>query len=411
MLPDHRRALFGQIERKHDVRERALNVHRGADHQRVPLMAVQHAGRERPGGLEVLHIRFVDLGERAETLQVGRPTRHRPLARTLADGGRRDEHHQARCESTGPQFEAVHSCPHVEDEGVKKNGLKHSCPSESETRTRSGGPRSRQATTIVRLLQPGLLLGIEVISRLAASVNQPFGCPPSSRHTRAPATLKPPSYTKPPAPTAPRTRSARARAAPASPTMPYTAGPHELCPTPTAPHARRCSISSPVSPGANTPPCTGANQPPVMRWTSPSACPNPVRSASARAGSSCMSTRCATRSTSRGTGAAPGAVPRGPRPRSGRPRARSRRGRTSTCPRRSGARDPPPAPAPSRRSADCTTRRWRAPRRARAACPSRGPREKESTDAGRSGAAGPGRGGAQTGARTRAPDPRLAPRP
>ena len=110
MLPDHRCAFLRQVERKHDVRERAVHVHHRADDQRVPFMTVQNAGRERPGGLEVLHVRLVDLGKRAVTLQVGSPTRHRPLSRcALGDGGRRDEHHQARRESTGPQFESVHS--------------------------------------------------------------------------------------------------------------------------------------------------------------------------------------------------------------------------------------------------------------------------------------------------------------
>src|SRR6185437_5311068 len=184
---------------------------------------------------------------------------------------------------------------HVEDEGVKKNGPDKLCPSESGDPRDSGGPAfptgdNHRPTPST----PGLLLGIVVISPLASTVNQAFertqspGKDPPfrpvtespSRHTRAPPTLKPPSYTKPPGPTAARTRCASASATPGSPTMPYTAGPHELCPTPTAPHARSRSTNSPVSPGANTPPCAGANQPPVMRWTSPSAAPNPARSAS-----------------------------------------------------------------------------------------------------------------------------------
>src|SRR6185437_6221454 len=202
---------------------------------------------------------------------------------------------------------------HVEDEGVKKNGPDKLCPSESGDPRDSGGPAfptgdNHRPTPST----PGLLLGIVVISPLASTVNQAFertqspGKDPPfrpvtespSRHTRAPPTLKPPSYTKPPGPTAARTRCASASATPGSPTMPYTAGPHELCPTPTAPHARSRSTNSPVSPGAKTPPCAGANHPPVMRWTSPSAAPNPARSASASAGRSCIKTRCDTRSTS-----------------------------------------------------------------------------------------------------------------
>src|SRR5439155_310321 len=106
---------------------------------------------------------------------------------------------------------------------------------------------------------PGLLLGIEVISPGPATVNQAQRAvlqpetAPASRHTRAPPTLKPPSYTKPPVPTAARTRCASAWEAPASPTMPYTAGPHELCPTPTAPHARSRSTSSPPPPRQRPP--------------------------------------------------------------------------------------------------------------------------------------------------------------
>src|SRR5260370_880663 len=84
--------------------------------------------------------------------------------------------------------------------------------------------------------------------------------------------------------------------------MPYTAGPHELCPTPTAPQARSRSTNARVSPGANTPPWTGANQPPVISWIWDSAAPKPARSASTSAGRSCSSTRCATRSTSAALG-------------------------------------------------------------------------------------------------------------
>src|SRR5438093_13672784 len=55
----------------------------------------------------------------------------------------------------------------------------------------------------------------------------------SPRHTRAPVGLKAPSYTAPPGPNTPCTRPASARAAVASPTIPYTAGPHDLSPPPT----------------------------------------------------------------------------------------------------------------------------------------------------------------------------------
>ena len=61
-------------------------------------------------------------------------------------------------------------------------------------------------------------------------------------------------------PGGPRTGSASARPASAPSTIPYTAGPQELCPTPAAPHSaiRRTSVAA--VPGANTPPCCGANQ-------------------------------------------------------------------------------------------------------------------------------------------------------
>src|SRR5438445_2953302 len=74
----------------------------------------------------------------------------------------------------------------------------------------------------------------------------------SPRVTRAPCALKPPSYTSPPAPPAPPAPStARARAAIACDSsvlavIPYTAGPHELCPTPAAPQSRSRPTISPV---------------------------------------------------------------------------------------------------------------------------------------------------------------------
>src|SRR6266581_4767480 len=69
------------------------------------------------------------------------------------------------------------------------------------------------------------------------------------RVTRAPCALKPPSYTTPPTPAAPSTARARAAIACDSPALapiPYTAGPHELCPTPAAPQSRSRSTISPV---------------------------------------------------------------------------------------------------------------------------------------------------------------------
>ena len=80
--------------------------------------------------------------------------------------------------------------------------------------------------------------------------------------------------------------------------MPYTVGPHELWPTPAAPHSVMRRTSSSLGPGANVPPCTGANQRPLIAWIAVSAAPNVARSASASAGSSAISARCATRSAS-----------------------------------------------------------------------------------------------------------------
>src|SRR5438445_4620123 len=80
----------------------------------------------------------------------------------------------------------------------------------------------------------------------------------SPRVTRAPCALKPPSYTSPPAPPDPPAPStARARAAIACDSsvlavIPYTAGPHDLCPPPPAPPPRPPPTRSPVSPGPNT---------------------------------------------------------------------------------------------------------------------------------------------------------------
>ncbi len=38
-----------------------MDIHRVADHEGRALVAAQHAGRERPGDLEVAHIVLVDL--------------------------------------------------------------------------------------------------------------------------------------------------------------------------------------------------------------------------------------------------------------------------------------------------------------------------------------------------------------
>jgi hypothetical protein len=60
----------------------------------------------------------------------------------------------------------------------------------------------------------------------------------SARHKRAPWEGNAPSYTAHGRPDTPCTSSARRAPAAAPSTMPYTAGPQELCPTPCAPQSR-----------------------------------------------------------------------------------------------------------------------------------------------------------------------------
>src|SRR2546425_12663242 len=68
----------------------------------------------------------------------------------------------------------------------------------------------------------------------------------SPRVTRAPCALKPPSYTTPPALSTARARAAIACDSSALAVIPYTAGPHELCPTPAAPPPRSRSTIPPA---------------------------------------------------------------------------------------------------------------------------------------------------------------------
>ncbi|MNT38380.1 hypothetical protein D3C72_1745690 [compost metagenome] len=53
--------LVLQVDRDHLVRERRMDVHRIADHQRRAFMAPQHTGGHRPGDLQVLDVALVDL--------------------------------------------------------------------------------------------------------------------------------------------------------------------------------------------------------------------------------------------------------------------------------------------------------------------------------------------------------------
>ena len=80
VLPDHRRAGLGQIERVHDVREGRVDVHHVADDERIALVPPKRPGRERPDGPELGHVRRRDLLERAEPLQAVITTGHVPFA-------------------------------------------------------------------------------------------------------------------------------------------------------------------------------------------------------------------------------------------------------------------------------------------------------------------------------------------
>ena len=77
-------AVVLQIERIDDVRERRVQVHHVADDQRAAFMAAQHAGREAPFDLQVLHIVLVDLVKRRIALVRVVAGLHDPIARIFA---------------------------------------------------------------------------------------------------------------------------------------------------------------------------------------------------------------------------------------------------------------------------------------------------------------------------------------
>ncbi len=52
-----------QVERIDGVRERRMHIHRIANHQRAAFVTAKHAGRERPGHLQLADIGGVDLIE------------------------------------------------------------------------------------------------------------------------------------------------------------------------------------------------------------------------------------------------------------------------------------------------------------------------------------------------------------
>jgi hypothetical protein len=72
-----------QIDREGGVRERRVDVHDAVDHQRTTFMTVQHAGREGPRSLQVLHVAAVDLLQAAVVAVVVVLALHDPLALVL----------------------------------------------------------------------------------------------------------------------------------------------------------------------------------------------------------------------------------------------------------------------------------------------------------------------------------------
>ena len=91
VLPQHRRARLGEVERVDGVGEGGVHVHHVADHQRVAFMSAQGAGGEGPGRHHGADVRRSDLIERAESLQIVGAASHRPLALLIGCRSDRDE--------------------------------------------------------------------------------------------------------------------------------------------------------------------------------------------------------------------------------------------------------------------------------------------------------------------------------
>ena len=94
------------------------------------------------------------------------------------------------------------------------------------------------------------------------------------RDTRAPCDGNVPACTTTAVPNVSRIRLARVSATASPSTIAYTDGPHELCPTPGAPHSRITRTIAVEAPRANVPPCAYENQRPLISCTSVSAAPN-----------------------------------------------------------------------------------------------------------------------------------------
>ncbi len=130
----------------------------------------------------------------------------------------------------------------------------------------------------------------------------------------------------------PRRPSATSKARSSLSTIPYTVGPHELCPT--APTPSPCSASTTgAACGWNTPPCCEENIDPISRWISVSAAPNSSMSSVTSPGSSAVKTKRDTR----GSMAVPSACSKLKNLSSAFPdRPSTPRGRASTHRQRSG---------------------------------------------------------------------------
>ena len=56
-------AVVVEVERKDGVRERRMNIHHVADHERGAFVTAQNAGRKRPGRRDLMDVIGVDLLE------------------------------------------------------------------------------------------------------------------------------------------------------------------------------------------------------------------------------------------------------------------------------------------------------------------------------------------------------------
>jgi hypothetical protein len=97
------------------VRERGVDVHDAVDDERRALVAVEQAGGERPGRLELLDVALVDLGQIAVIVRVVVLTGHHPVLVALrfldelvvglrhARHGDRRERHDRQCRDGIPE--------------------------------------------------------------------------------------------------------------------------------------------------------------------------------------------------------------------------------------------------------------------------------------------------------------------